>query len=286
MPRLLAAGHVTRDRLPGGEVLGGAVSYAALCARRLGWQAAVATAAGPDFDPARELPGILAFGARGSATTRFVNVYEDDGTRRQALEARAPDVDLALVPDAWRASEALLLAPVAGELGPHAARSFEAEVVGALAQGFVRAFDGQGRVSPRAWDDPAADLDGVHVLFLSEHDLPAAAARASELLRVVPMVALTRGWRGLTLLTRRGEHEVPALPRAEVDPTGAGDVFAAAFLVRYHECGEPLEAAAFAACAASCAVEGVGAVTLGDRAEIERRLAARDRFIEAGEWEE
>jgi sugar/nucleoside kinase (ribokinase family) len=287
MPRLLALGHVTRDRLAGREVLGGAVSYAALCARRLGWRAAVATAAGPDFDAARELPGVEAFVARGAATSRFVNVYADDGTRRQVLEARARDVEPALVPEAWRTPEALLLAPVAGELGAHAARAFEAEVVGALAQGFVRAFDAEGRASPRAWDDAAADLDGVHVLFLSEHDLPDAGAGARELLRVVPMVALTRGWRGLTLITRRSEHEVPSLPRAEVDPTGAGDVFAAAFLVRYHECGDPLEAAAFAACAASCAVEGLGAEALGERAEIERRLAARERFLEGeGEWDE
>jgi 1D-myo-inositol 3-kinase len=79
---------------------------------------------------------------------------------------------------------------------------------------------------------------------------------------------------------------VPTLPRPEVDPTGAGDVFAACFLVRYHETGDPLEAAAFAACAASCAVEGIGTSTLGDRAEVERRLALRERLIDEGEWDE
>jgi sugar/nucleoside kinase (ribokinase family) len=71
-----------------------------------------------------------------------------------------------------------------------------------------------------------------------------------------------------------------------VDPTGAGDVFAAAFLVRYQETGNPLEAAAFAACAASCAVEGVGATSLGDRAEVMRRMKLRETMIEGGEWEE
>lgn len=285
-PRLLALGHVTRDRLARGEVLGGAVSYAALCARRLGWQAGVVTAAGPDFDPARELPGVDVFVTRGSATTRFANVYEDDGTRRQVLEARAPELEWASLPDAWRAPDALLLAPVAGEVGRRSARAFEAQVVGALAQGFTRAFDAQGRVSPQAWDDPAADLEGVHVLFLSEHDLPEAEQAARALLGVVPMVALTRGWRGLTLWLPRSVHDIPALPRPEVDPTGAGDVFAAAFLVRYHECGDPLAAAAFAACAASCAVEGVGTSALGDRVEVEARLARREEFLASGEWEE
>ena len=89
-----------------------------------------------------------------------------------------------------------------------------------------------------------------------------------------------------TLLTRAGAWDVPALPRPEVDPTGAGDVSAAAFLVRYHECDDPLEAAAFAACAASCVVEGPGLSSLGDRAEVERRLVLRERLVEDGEWEE
>jgi sugar/nucleoside kinase (ribokinase family) len=288
MPRLLALGHVTWDRAPAADVLGGSAAYAALAVRRLGWEAGVVTSAGPEFDPARELPGIDTFLTRGEATTRFTNTYAADGTRQQVLEARAPDVDVALAPDAWRAPDALLLAGVADELPPHAARAFEAGVVGALAQGYVRAFDAEGGVRPRAWRDPGADLAGVHVLFLSEHDLGGAdvEARARELLRVVPIVALTRGWRGVTLLARHATHEIPSLPRPEVDPTGAGDVFAASFLVGYHETGDPLQAAAFACCAASCAVEGVGATTLGDRAEIERRLAQRERLIEDGEWED
>ena len=90
----------------------------------------------------------------------------------------------------------------------------------------------------------------------------------------------------MTLLTRQGTHEVPSLPRPEVDPTGAGDVFAAAFLVRYQETGDPLEAAAFAACAASCAVEGIGTTTLGDRDEVSAGMARREHMIETGEWEE
>ena len=88
------------------------------------------------------------------------------------------------------------------------------------------------------------------------------------------------------LMTRDGEEEIPGLPREEVDPTGAGDVFAATFLMRYQETASLVEAAAFATCGASCVVEGIAATTLGDRAEIERRLVLRDRIYEEGEWEE
>jgi sugar/nucleoside kinase (ribokinase family) len=287
VPRLLALGHVTFDRREGRDLVGGSVAYAALAARRLGWEAGVLTAAGPDFAPERDLAGVTVFVGGGAATTRFQNVYGDDGARSQFLQARAPDVELQPLPAEWRAPDALLLGPVAGELPGSWAPSFEAGVVGAIAQGWVREFDpADGRVGACAWRDPRQALFGVHVLFLSEQDLPEAAEQARELLGLVPMVALTRGWRGLTLMTRGGAWEVPALPRPEVDPTGAGDVFAAAFLVRYHECDDPLEAAAFAACAASCVVEGPGLTTLGDRAEVERRLVLRERLIEDGEWEE
>lgn len=286
MPLLLAVGHVTWDRCQGMEVLGGSVSYAALAAQRLGWDAAVLTAAGPDFEPARDLSGIQVFVHPSRATTRFQNAYEADGTRCQILSSRADDVDLTHLPDSWRAPDALLLGPVAGEVRGSLATSFEAGCVGAIAQGWLRRFDEDGHVSPGDWRDPRADLTGVHALFLSQHDLPRAAGRARELLVHVPIVALTRGWEGLDLLTRQGAHQIPSLPRHEVDPTGAGDVFASAFLVRYHETGDPLEAAAFASCAASCAVEGLGTSALGDRAEVLRRMALRDRLIEEGEWDE
>jgi sugar/nucleoside kinase (ribokinase family) len=286
MPRLLALGHVTRDRRKEGLVLGGSVTYGALAARRLGWEAAILTSAGADFEPERELPGVPVFVHRSPATTCFANEYDADGTRRQVVSARADDVDLAPLPDAWRDPDALLLGPVAGELFALGATALEAGCVGAIAQGYVRAIAHDGVVAPRDWQRPGRDLLGVHVLFLSEHDLPDAQARARELLSCVPIVALTRGWRGLELLTRDGVHQVPSLPRAEVDPTGAGDVFAAAFLVRYHETADPLEAAAFGACAASCVVEGIGATTLGDRDEVLRRVAQRERMLEDGEWEE
>lgn len=286
MPLLLAVGHVVWDRVGGRDVLGGSVSYAALTARKLGWDVAVLTSASPDFVAERDLPGVSVLARPSKATTRFMNRYDDGGIRHQYLLSRADDVDLAGAPEAWRAPDALLLGSVASEIPQRAATAFEAGVVGALGQGWLRHFAADGAVSPRPWPDPAGDLFGVHVLFLSVHDVGGDAAKARALLEHVPILALTRGFEGMDLLTRDGVQPVPTLPRQEVDPTGAGDVFATAFLLRYRETEDPLAAAAFASCAASCVVEGVGATTLGDRAEVERRLALRERLIEEGEWDE
>jgi sugar/nucleoside kinase (ribokinase family) len=245
----------------------------------------VLTAAGPDFDPARDLPGIPACVLPSAATTRFANIYEAGGHRRQVVSSRAHDIELLALPEDWQAPEALLLSPVAGEITGALAPSFEAGCVGAIAQGWLRAFDAEGNVRAQDWADPTRALPGVHVLFLSQHDLP-EGRDPHAFLGCVPIVAVTRGWRGVSLLSREGDIEVPGFPRTEVDPTGAGDVFAAAFLVGYHERGDPQAAAVFACCAASCAVEGVGASTLGDRAEVERRIVQREAKLEEGGWDD
>jgi sugar/nucleoside kinase (ribokinase family) len=57
-----------------------------------------------------------------------------------------------------------------------------------------------------------------------------------------------------------------------VDLTGAGDVFAAAFFVRYAEIDNPSEAARFAHAAAACAIEGQGTSAIADRRTVEGRM--------------
>ena len=66
-------------------------------------------------------------------------------------------------------------------------------------------------------------------------------------------------------------------PAREVDPTGAGDVFAATFLIEYQRDGDPWQAAAAAACAGSLAVEGDGWSAVADRAALDAALADYQR---------
>jgi sugar/nucleoside kinase (ribokinase family) len=63
-----------------------------------------------------------------------------------------------------------------------------------------------------------------------------------------------------------------------VDPTGAGDVFAAAFLVAYAEQRDPVAAARFANVTASFSIEGRGITSIPDRAKVLQWLAAHPTF--------
>ncbi|MGD0764872.1 MAG: carbohydrate kinase family protein [Dehalococcoidia bacterium] len=80
-------------------------------------------------------------------------------------------------------------------------------------------------------------LNRVDVLFLNENESrmltgsrdPERFFRASEF--NIPLLVHKKGPRGAEITTLAGEHlEVPAKDVATLDPTGAGDVFAAGFL--------------------------------------------------------
>lgn len=90
-------------------------------------------------------------------------------------------------------------------------------------------------------------LDIASIVFPSGEELATlsgerdSVAGAQALLRGnVRIVALKKGERGSTLFTREGALDIPPYRVTEVDPTGAGDCFDAAFLVGLAE-GWPLE---------------------------------------------
>lgn len=74
------------------------------------------------------------------------------------------------------------------------------------------------------------------------------------------LVVLKRGERGAMLFTGGAQIEVPTVPVREVDPTGAGDVFDAAFLVGLLNGWQLEEAARFACAAGALSVTRMGAM--------------------------
>ena len=84
---------------------------------------------------------------------------------------------------------------------------------------------------------------------------------------------VTAGAAGALLYVNGERYEVRPRRTREVDPTGAGDVFAAAFLIHYDRHGDPWDAAEAATCAASLSVEGEGWSTVPDAAPLEDALA-------------
>ena len=288
MPRLppafRAIGHVCRDLQPGGGwQLGGAAYYAAATARRLGVERVGVLTSGPDdlMEALRAaLPEVAVLAVPSERATCYENIYTPAG-RRQYLRARAADLDASHLPAGWRAPRIALLAPLNQELAPSLAAVFAGALVGCAAQGWLRAWDEEGLISPTAFT--GAIPPAVRALALSYEDLGLAAEEAIERVqerlsgwtRTVPLVVMTRGPEGALVLSQDEEpRSVAGYPARAVEPTGAGDVFATAFLIELAATDDAGRAADFANRVAALSTEQSGIAGIPTRAEVAARFGS------------
>jgi sugar/nucleoside kinase (ribokinase family) len=270
-PQYLVVGHITIDLIPGGGYrLGGTATYAALAASRLGVCVGVLTSGGEEIMP-QPADSVIVHRCPSLTSTIFENIYTDH-RRRQYVRGVAGVLTPEDVPADWRLAPIVHLGPIAQEVSPSLAEAFPGALVGVTPQGWLRRWDEQGLVSPIAWVDGERILSAADVVVLSLEDLGGDRSLLQSYIDQARLLILTVGERG-AIVHRDGKSErVPAFVVNEVDPTGAGDVFAAAFLIRYAEMRDPIEAARFANSAASFVVEGPGPSTVPTRGQVEDRL--------------
>ncbi len=276
-PELVVVGHVVRDLMPGGWRLGGTATYAAVQAQRLGLRVGVVTRAGSDVSLDEALPGVTVAGGPSNETTCFENIYEGSH-RRQRVPARAEPLRPDDVPLAWRIAPMVLLGPVCGEVPPGLGEAFSGSLVGVSAQGWLRQVDRERRVRRRAWSG-SPFWSGCRVLFVSDEDLGQRRDQLSVWTAQVPVVVLTRNRRGALVHEEGRWRCIEAFPAEEVDPTGVGDVFAAAFLARHHETGDTAQSTRFASAAAACSIEAPGVESIADRRTIEGRMKEHPEVV-------
>jgi 1D-myo-inositol 3-kinase len=282
---MILIGHVTNDVLRGGLAPGGSVLYAALTAVELGAKARIVTSHGPDFVGGDLLraAGVEVDARPAAQTTCFENVYAG-GRRRQRVLAVASPLDEPAMPvtgataaGAGAAGSAagdvgvIFACPVIAEVGAGALAAPPGVILAAGLQGWLRAVAPDGTVTRRGLDP--AMFAPCHVLFCSVEDLGEEADDLiPRLCAVAQIVVVTEAERGARVYLEGRRHRVCAHPAREVDPTGAGDVFAAAFLVALSKREPPLAAGVVAACAASIAVEGEGAGALAGLSRLGERI--------------
>jgi sugar/nucleoside kinase (ribokinase family) len=271
-PDFVAIGHVTLDRFGDAVRPGGAALFAAVTAHRLGLSAGILTSLGDDFPLELIPPQIEVLSVPAQETTRFTHRHEA-GTRVMEVPALARPLGAPDVPQDWREASIVLLAPVIDEVDPLLAVAFPDATLAAAAQGWLRAREAGGGLTSHAWTPPDFLVGRLQAVFLSREDVTGHEERIVELYQRVPFGVLTADRDGALLFVNGERYEVRPRRAREVDATGAGDVFAAAFLVHYHREGDPWEAASAAACAGSLAVEGEGWSSLPDRHGLEQVLA-------------
>jgi sugar/nucleoside kinase (ribokinase family) len=271
--QFLAVGHTARDEFPDGRWrLGGTALYGAATAAKLGARVTLVTRAGPKeravLDTLCQELGIALHALPSDVTTTFAFTYDAAGHRTLRLRARAAPITRGDVGRGAGTPKAVLLASIAGELDDSLFAPWSGAKRVLAAQGLLRSFGRDGTVIATPWRDYARLLAKVDAVVVSEED----HAEDSAWLPFTTVV-VTQAERGAELHGRGGTTHVPAFAVAEViDPTGAGDAFAAGLALGLAEGLSMAEAATFASAAASFAVEGLGMSRLADRARVRERM--------------
>ena len=265
-------GHLTRDIADDGYTIGGAVSYSGLTARRLGAEVTVLTRAHPDDVRILEDAGVQVFNLPTDVYTTFLNVYYKEIRTQQILSVAGPIMASDVPPEVYDA-DMLLLAPVAQEVDPTFVQHARNKLA-ATPQGWMREWDDRGRVFAIPWYSSGRILPYLDSIIFSDLDLIGDMSILPTIIDTVPLVAITKAAKGCVLYYHGQRCRVHTRPAREVDATGAGDTFTAAFLVEIMNGKSPIEAAYFANVTASLSIEGVGLSGIPYRHQVEMYIRA------------
>lgn len=252
----LIIGHLTLDQTSNGPKLGGTAAYSGLTAHALGLKVGIVTAWGNEI-PLQPLSGIQVNSFPAEFSTSFENRYID-GARSQYLLHQAPPLDYYHIPEPWRNAGIVHLAPVAGEVEPGLVRGFPEALLGVTPQGWLRDWDTTGKVYPAEWPEGSFVLDRAGACVISLEDVGGDEDRIEELASRSRVLAVTEGRNGSRVYWNGDVRRFPAPQVVELDPTGAGDVYAAAFFVRLSITRDPWEAARFASLLSALSVTRPG----------------------------
>ena len=241
-PELLVVGAATRD-LAGTEQrgwrLGGTVSYAALAAARLGLRVRALIGLDTVTRDAHELDLLRESGVEIAPVDLksgpiFENVQTAD-RRAQVAHGVSSPIPATALPAGWRDCRAVLLGPVAGELGAEWASVFDRTAFVALAwQGLLRAVVAGAPVATLPLRRSAL-VARADALLVSAEDIAGRGAALRALISDGQELFVTHGGHGALHLRRvqdriAGRYVPPRPRRNAVDTTGAGDVFLAAYV--------------------------------------------------------
>jgi len=284
-----ADGRVATPGTWAGPFPSGAPAIFASVAARLGARTALAAGVGDDALGRALVERMGRDGVRGDAicivparaTAVALVAYRADGTRDfwfSVHDSAAMELDAGAVERLADSADWIHVSGSTLGFGGRLAQAVEAAAVRVLEHG------GRLSLDPNVRADADADLRArmarlaraAHVLFPSEGELAALGLAVEDLADHGAVICETRGRAGALVVDGpAGTDPVSVHAGAvdEVDSTGAGDTFAAAFVTALRDGADALSAAAFGCETAARSVSVLGAM----EAPVEPRRASRSR---------
>lgn len=293
-PHILAIGNPVYSRIEtpaltcGPRTLSGCTPNASLGIARLGGRATLIGAVGDDVAEdlhrtlAQEGVGLIRYPSR--ETGGFHICYDSTGARTLRPLALADPIPASVpIPDSV---DGVILGPIFNEVSVDLARAVRQATQAPILldpQGLLRIIEaGQVVLARTAVFDALAPLvdiikanedEALVITGIDPRSDPVGAARALHALGgTVAIVTLAE--RGSVIVAGHAVYQIPAVLTHAVDPTGAGDLYAAGWFL--HTIAEPNDLAGagrFATAVASLMVEQRGSGFRMSRAEAEQRAA-------------
>ncbi|MEK6256870.1 MAG: PfkB family carbohydrate kinase [Chloroflexota bacterium] len=262
----LLLGHLSEDVTPDGLQLGGSVAYAALTAHALGMRVGIVTSSNEDMVLGR-LSDIPIVNIPSDHTTSFENVVTKSG-RTQMLLQQAEKIDYYQIPELWRQAPIVHVAPIAQEISASILSNFDGSLLCLTPQGWLRDWDEYGNVSSNEWPEADYALRHGDAVVISKEDVDNDPDRINEMAVSARILVITDAKNGADLYINGEIHHVDSPVMQEVDSTGAGDIFSAAFFVNLKGTNNPLEAAEFATRVAALSVTRAGLESIPTKDDI------------------
>ncbi len=270
---VLVAGFMTIDRieLPMGTVtsVGGPPSYAGILCARFGLDVMAATRIGIDF-PDEQLVWLARNGlqlrsvdrSKLKKTTRF-RLVVNGGERSLFILERCEDITLEQIPQAH--FDASLVSPLAQEISSEVFDQIRerSDFCFLDPQGFVRTFDGSGKVTVKTWNGDRV-LPAVDAVKMDREEAEAITGRTdakAALLKLskkgVRKAIVTQGADPSYVLEGNKIYEI-AVPKVKVvDSTGAGDVLSGGLIASYLRSRDFLLSCCFGIAASSLSLNSI-----------------------------
>jgi sugar/nucleoside kinase (ribokinase family) len=254
-PDYLTIGHLTEDVWRDGRITpGGTAWFASLAARRIVDHVSVLTAAAATYDAKTFLLDIDVHRVDSPTTTHFENIYTPQGR----IQYTRPS-PVKLTPDQLtydlRRAKIMHLAPVCDEVSAAFATQVDPDVfIGVTPQGWLRRWDETGRVHAKDWDSAAAFLARADAVVISIDDVAGDWPLALSWAAQAKLFVVTQNVNGCTLFLKGRPYNIPTQQVEEIDPTGAGDIYAATLFIMLQRGLDPIKACAFANCVAARSV--------------------------------
>lgn len=252
----LLVGHLSEDITPQGSQLGGTVAYAALTAQALGMRVGIVTSFNEEI-PLNRLNAIQMANSPTEHNTTFKNIYTPQG-RVQELHHVASQLNYYQIPEIWRQAPIVHLAPLVQEIPTDTLQLFRDKFLCLTPQGWMRDWDEEGNIFAGDWPEADYALRHAEAVVISEEDVEQNTERIAQMAASSRILVVTQGIEGADVYVHGEIHHVSAPKVEEVDPTGAGDIFSAAFFISLNGTRKPVDAARFACQVAALSVTRQG----------------------------